>query len=163
MKKRFTRMLSLGLVGAMAISMTACGSANTKSATGASASADQTSGSSKSESVSDTPLVIGEDPFSQKFSPFFATTVPDVHVMSLVCPMIYGVDRQGQIVNKGIEGETRSYNGTDYTYTSLADVSVNKDDTKKETVYDIKLREDATFSDGEPVTADDLIFTYYTR
>ena len=77
MKKRFTRMLSLGLVGAMAISMTACGSANTKSATGASASADQTSGSSKSESVSDTPLVIGEDPFSQKFSPFFATTVPD--------------------------------------------------------------------------------------
>ena len=161
MKKRFTRMLSLGLVGAMAISMTACGSANTKSATGASASADQTSGSSKSESVSDTPLVIGEDPFSQKFSPFFATTVPVVHVMSLVCPMIYGVDRQGQIVNKGIEGETRSYNGTDYTYTSLADVSVNKDDAKKETVYDIKLREDATFSDGEPVTADDLIFTYY--
>ena len=159
MKKRFTRVLSLGLAGAMAISMTACGSASTKSATGA--SADQISGSSKSESVSDTPLVIGEDPFSQKFSPFFATTVPDTHVMSLVCPMIYGVDRQGQIVNKGIEGETRSYNGTDYTYSSLADVSVNKDDTKKETVYDIKLREDAAFSDGEPVTADDLIFTYY--
>ena len=161
MKKRFTRMLSLGLASAMAISMTACGSANTKSATGASASADQTSGSSKSESVSDTPLVIGEDPFSQKFSPFFATTVPDVHVMSLVCPLIYGVDRQGQVVNKGIEGETRSYNGTDYKYTGLSDVSVKKDDASKETVYDIKLREDATFSDGEPITADDLIFTYY--
>ena len=28
-----------------------------------------------------------------------------------------------------------------------------------ETVYDFKLREDVTFSDGEPLTADDLIFT----
>ena len=28
-----------------------------------------------------------------------------------------------------------------------------------ETVYDIKLRDDVKFSDGEPLTADDLIFT----
>src|SRR5574344_1998661 len=105
MKKRFTRFLSLGLVGAMAISMTACGSASTKSATGASASTDATAGSSTGAAASsDTPLVIGEDPFSQKFSPFFATTVADVHVGTVVCPSIYGVDRQRQIVNNGIEG-----------------------------------------------------------
>ena len=162
MKKRFTRFLSLGLVGAMAISMTACGSASTKSATGASASTDATAGSSTGAAASsDTPLVIGEDAFSQKFSPFFATTVPDVHIGTLVCPLIYGVDRQGQIVNKGIEGETRSYNGTDYTYYGLSDVTMTKDDAKNETVYDIKLRDDAKFSDGEPLTADDLIFTLY--
>ena len=29
-------------------------------------------------------------------------------------------DRNGAIVEKGIEGETREYNGTDYTYTGIA-------------------------------------------
>ena len=50
------------------------------------------------------------------------------------------------------------YNGTEYTYTGLSDITVTQGED--ETVYDIKLRDDVTFSDGEPLTADDLIFTY---
>ena len=56
-------------------------------------------------------------------------------------------------------GETHEYNGTDYTYTGLSDVTVTEGED--ETVYNFKLREGVTFSDGEPLTADDLIFTYY--
>ena len=50
------------------------------------------------------------------------------------------------------------YNGTEYTYTGLSDITVTQGED--ETVYDIKLRDDVKFSDGEPLTADDLIFTY---
>lgn len=59
-----------------------------------------------------------------------------------------------------IEGETTSYNGTDYTYYGPTDLTIteNEDGT---VYYDFKLRDDLTFSDGEPVTADDIIFSFY--
>lgn len=111
----------------------------------------------------ETPLVVGYSYFSQKFSPFFADTGYDADVVRMVNghEWLLTTDRQGGIVYNAIEGETRSYNGTDYFYTGPADVSVNYDETADQTTYTIKIREDLKFSDGNPVTADDLIFTYY--
>ena len=108
---------------------------------------------------SDTPLVIGQTNFSEKFSGLFHETVPDQQIAENVGEYLFGSDRTGAIIYNGIEGETREYNGTDYTYTGLSDVTVTEGED--ETVYNFKLREDVTFSDGEPLTADDLIFTYY--
>ena len=69
-------------------------------------------------------------------------------------------DRQGQIIMKGIEGETHNYNGTDYTYYGPADCEiVQKDDGTVD--YNFKMREDLVFSDGEKVTIDDVIFSMY--
>lgn len=110
----------------------------------------------------DTPLVVGYSYFSQKFSPFFADTAYDMDVTYVVCgESLLTTDRQGGIVFNAIEGETRNFNGTDYTYQGPADVSVNYDDKADQTTYTIKIRDDLKFSDGKPVTADDLIFTYY--
>ena len=69
-------------------------------------------------------------------------------------------DRTGAIILNGIKGETKNYNGTDYTYYGPADLVVteNADGTVD---YDITLREDIKFSDGEPVTIDDVIFSMY--
>ncbi|MBT7217857.1 MAG: hypothetical protein HN873_05640 [Chloroflexi bacterium] len=61
-----------------------------------------------------------------------------------------------------IEGETVSYNGTDYLYKGPADVKVEYDETTDTTKYTAKLRVGMKFSDGMPVTIDDLIFSYYT-
>ena len=108
---------------------------------------------------SDTPLVIGQTNFSEKFSGLFHEAVPDQQIAENVGEYLFGSDRTGAIIYNGIEGETREYNGTDYTYTGLSDVTVTEGED--ETVYNFKLREDVTFSDGEPLTADDLIFTYY--
>ncbi len=71
-------------------------------------------------------------------------------------------DRTGAIIYKGIEGETIEYNGTDYTYYGPADLEVteNEDGT---VFYDFTLRDDLVFSDGEPVTIDDVIFSMYVR
>ena len=113
------------------------------------------------ESKNDTtPLVVGYSPFSSKFSPFFAETAYDVDVYEMTAVPLLNGDRTGAIIMKGIEGETVEYNGTAYTYTGIADATIteNADGT---VFYDFVLRDDVTFSDGEPLTVDDVIFSIY--
>ncbi len=110
--------------------------------------------------VSDVPVVIAADDFSEKFCSLFAASVPDQNVADFTAVTLLKNDRVGDIIYHGIEGETKNYNGTDYTYKGIADCDVteNTDGTVK---YDFKLRDDVLFSDGEKLTADDAIFTYY--
>jgi peptide/nickel transport system substrate-binding protein len=110
----------------------------------------------------DTPLVVAYQDFSQKFSPFFADTGYDQDVASMTQIGLLTTDRVGGIIPNAIEGETRNYNGTDYLYKGAADTSVVYDEATDTTVYTAKLRVGMMFSDGTPVTADDIIFTYYT-
>lgn len=109
----------------------------------------------------DTPLVVGYSPFSQKFSPFYADTAYDQDVVSMTQLSLMTTDRVGAIIYNGIEGETIPYNGTDYTYYGPADLTVEYDEAADVTTYTAKLRDDLVFSDGEKLTADDVIFTYY--
>ena len=109
----------------------------------------------------DTPLVVATNALSQKFSPFFADTAYDQDVAGLTQIGMMTTDRVGGIVYNGIEGEVHSYNGTDYTYYGTGDLAVDYDEATDITTYSYKMREDLKFSDGEPVTIDDVIFTYY--
>ncbi len=111
--------------------------------------------------ASEIPLVVAYSPFSEKFSPFFADTDYDRDVANMTQANMMTTDRMGGIIYNAIEGETVSYNGTDYTYTGPADLKVEYDKEANVTTYTAKLRDDITFSDGEPMTADDLIFSYY--
>ena len=108
----------------------------------------------------ETPLVVGYSPFSSKFSPFFSETAYDQDVYAMTQLGLLTSDRTGAIIYKGIEGETVNYNGTDYTYYGPADLEVveNADGTVD---YNFTLREDLKFSDGEPLTVDDVIFSMY--
>ena len=105
-------------------------------------------------------LVVGYSLFSQKFSPFFATTAYDQDVASFVSLGLLGTDREGNLVLNGIEGETRTYNGTDYFYNGIADCEIveNADGTVD---YNFTMREDIVFSDGDPMDIDDVIFSMY--
>ena len=98
--------------------------------------------------------------FGQKFSPFFYTTAYDGELVSLVTGSLLAADRGGAIVENGIEGETREYNGTDYTYYGMGNVEVvqNDDGTVD---YNLTMRDDVVFSDGVPATIDDVIFGIY--
>ena len=115
----------------------------------------------KKDNETETPLVVGYLPFSQKFSPFFADTGYDQDVVEFVSVQLLTTDRTGAIVYNAIEGETIPYNGVDYTYTGIADIAVNYDEEADITTYDIKIRDDVKFSDGHVMDADDIIFTYY--
>ena len=121
---------------------------------------DQNGNTSGGNTASDTPLVVGYAPFSSKFSPFFSETAYDQDVWVMTQLGLLTSDRTGAIIYKGIEGETIDYNGTDYTYYGPADLEVteNADGT---VYYDFTLRDDLKFSDGEPLTIDDVIFSMY--
>ena len=113
------------------------------------------------ESTADIPLVWATSTLSQKFSPYFADTGYDQDVVNMTQISMMTTDRVGGIIYNGIEGETIPYNGTDYTYYGTGDLTVNYDETTDITTYGYKMREDLKFSDGVPVTIDDVIFTYY--
>ena len=110
----------------------------------------------------ETPLVVGYSDFSGRFSPFFAQTAYDMDVSDMTQIGLVSYDRTGAIVYNGIKGETRSYEGTDYTYKTATDITVDFDEAANKTVYTFKLRDGMKFSDGEAVTADDIIFSFYT-
>ena len=112
-----------------------------------------------------TPLVVAtEQGLEGKFSPFFYLSNADNEVVSLTQISLLTVDRVGNPVLNGIEGETREYNGTDYTYYGPADIVIDEDpegEPDGTVYYDITMRDDLVFSDGEPATIDDVIFGIY--
>jgi peptide/nickel transport system substrate-binding protein len=112
--------------------------------------------------ATDTPLVVAYQDFSQKFSPFFSDTGYDADVAAMTQIAVLTTDRVGGIIFNAIEGETVSYQGTDYLYKGPADIKVEYDEASDTTKYTARLRVGMMFSDGTPVTIDDLIFSYYT-
>ena len=92
------------------------------------------------------------------YSPLFADG--ELTAADLCHVRLIDVDRSGRVVYSGIEGQSREYSSTDYTYYGISDITVKKNEDATVT-YDIKLREDAFFSDGINITADDVIFTMY--
>lgn len=109
----------------------------------------------------ETPLVVAIQTLSSKFSPYFADTGYDEDVVEMTQVPLMTTDRTGAIIFNGIEGETLPYNGTDYYYQGIADLAQVYDAETDITTYTAKLREDIKFSDGTPMTADDVIFNYY--
>ncbi len=112
------------------------------------------------EAPSDGTLVVTATGFENKFSPFFSASVDDTNVQEATQLLMMYVDRVSNPVLKGIEGETREYNGKEYTYKGPADITIteNEDGT---VYYDVKMRDDLVFSDGTPVDIDDFIFSLY--
>ena len=115
---------------------------------------------SPAEKDGNTVVISTEQGLEGKFSPFFASSQADNDIMGMVDLQTIVLDRVSNPVNNGIAGETRQYNGTDYEYTGAGDISVteNEDGTVD---YELKIRDDIEFSDGEPVTIDDVIFSMY--
>ena len=105
-------------------------------------------------------LVVGTLHFDGKFSPFFYTNTYENDVLRLVHLNLLDTDREGSVVLRGIEGETRTYNGTAYTYKGIADCAITENPDGS-VYYDITLRENVRFSDGTALDIDDVIFSLY--
>ena len=159
--KNTKQVLALAMAVAMAAGLLAgCGSSASSSAESVASSEATSEAAATDTGSSDGTLVLADTGFEGKFSPFFAASSADQHVIDLTNIALLGADRKGEMVLKGIEGETREYNGTDYTYYGPADCEVteNADGT---VTYAINMRDDLVFSDGTPITIDDVIFTLY--
>ena len=112
------------------------------------------------EQANKDPLVVATASVSGTFSGFYSETDADCAVVDMTSVYLLTQTRSGAYVMNGIEGETENYNGTDYTYYGIADCVVT-DQEDGSVTYDFTLREDVTFSDGTPLTADDVIFSLY--
>jgi len=159
MKKNSIQILALLLVLVMTMSIFAgCNKTPAETPAGTTAPAGET----PTEPAGDEPdtLVIGTQNFDGKFSPFFYTNAYEADVLGLVHVGLLGTDREGAVVLEGIEGEVRPYNGTDYTYTGIANCTIteNADGT---VYYDITLKDGVQFSDGTVMDIDDVIFSLY--
>ena len=156
--KNTKQVIALASAAALSVSVLAgCGGA---ASDGTSESTRTATAEASNTAASDGTLVLAETGFEGKFSPFFASSASDQDVIDLTQLGLLGADRKGEMILNGIEGETREYNGTDYTYYGTSDCVVTENDDGTVT-YDIKLRDDLKFSDGEPVTIDDVIFSMY--
>ena len=158
MKSNFARLMALVLALVMVLGLCACG-AKTEAPAEAPAP-EATEAPAPVEEVNDT-LVVAYDYFSQKFSPFFATTSYDQDAAGLTQVSLLPADREGNVLLNAKDGEVVAYNGTDYTYYGIANCEIveNEDGT---VTYKIDMRDDVVFSDGDDLTADDVIFSIYT-
>lgn len=141
-KKVLTVVSAAALTLTMGLAATACG------------------GGGSGEKKKGNTLIVGYSNFNEKFSPFFAETSYDQDVATMTSVTLLPSDRDGNVVKLSKTGETIPYNGTDYTYNGLSDLTITENDDGT-VYYDFDLRNDVKFSDGENLTADDAIFTMY--
>lgn len=165
MRSRAKRILAGVLTCSLLIGCTGCGNdkKEPKPTPKASTKVDKgnTNASGKGDGQDDVPLVIGSTRFAKQFNPFLAENSADRQAIDLTQIDLVSNDRSGKLVYKGIDGELREYNDTNYTYYGPSDISIHYDETKNTTEYKIKIRDDMRFSDGEKVTIDDVIFSMY--
>lgn len=120
-----------------------------------------TQAAGKGSEQSEVPLMIGCDKLGRIFNPFLAESATDLQAVNLTQTKLFGTDRAGRLVEKGIDGELLKYNDKNYTYYGIADIKKTYKPKLGYTVYRITLRDDLIFSDGQPITIDDVIFSLY--
>lgn len=95
------------------------------------------------------PLVVSTGTLDGKFSPFFATSAYDVDVVGLTQLSLLYYDKNG---------EPQAGEGLP----CLADSFTQEvDEEEGVSIYEFVLKDDVVFSDGEPVSAKDVLFSMY--
>lgn len=163
--KRMRQALALLLSVAMLTALTACGgggdqksneggnegdsNANTTQEEGNETADNEEDNSTEKESGStgtyDT-LVIGVQPLDGVFSPFFYQSAYDDQVNSLIFESICELNPDGELVDNCGHVEVKEEKA---------------EDGSTKYVYTVSIKEGMTFSDGEAITIDDVLFTYY--
>ena len=141
--KKTRRIVASLLAATMAVSLLA--SCSSKKDTGASDGTKATGEAGAGDATGSLVYAGGE--FTAKCSAFFSEVVPDSDVVAQCSAALLTQDRNGAMVLKGIEGETREYNGKQYTYKGISDLVVteNSDGT---VYYDFTLKDGLKFVDG---------------
>lgn len=130
------KILAVLLSATMLLTVAGCG--NSKSNEGSTTDNGATSSSNT--------LVIGTQTFNGVFNPFFYTTAYDAQAFETVFTSVCERDENNELIDKG---------------GSITSEEVTAEDGSTQTRYTIKLKEGMKFHDGEDVTIDDLIFSYY--
>lgn len=100
-------------------------------------------------------LAVGYVDLTGHFSPFYAETEADIDIARLTSVSLMETDLSGQVAgDSGLTSGKLAQPG-------VATLSVAYDQAADTTAYTWTLRDGVTFSDGEALTADDVVFSYY--
>ncbi len=164
MKK--SRIASIAILGMAVILLVnfllACAPKTTASSLVSTSLAEQTSQTTETKNIHQlSPLLVAYPALSEQFSPFYAQSQADSDVVQLAFTRLLTTDRKGKIIQRAIAGESSDYAGVSYQYRGSADITIKYDEAADQTSYTWKIRDDIYFSNGELMTADDIIFNYY--
>ncbi|MEG2440349.1 MAG: ABC transporter substrate-binding protein [Acetivibrio sp.] len=140
MKKRLALLLATVMV---ITSMTACGGNKKEPAK------DATGGETKTETTSTSTIdtmVIGTQSLDGVFNPLFYSSAYDNQINDLVFTSVCRLDEKGELIDWAGHVDTEE---------------ITAEDGHTQVKYTVSINKDMTFSDGEPVTIDDLLFYYY--
>ncbi len=137
------------------------GQATGSAASGAVTVLPRVEASGRGKDKSDVPLIISCRSLDKEFNPFSAVSEDDRKAVDLTQLRLLAIDRSGALVRKAIDGVDRSFRGEEYHYQGPADIKVHYDRVHDQTAYVIRIRKDIVFSDGTPVTINDVIFSMY--
>lgn len=149
MKKTLALLLAMVLVIG---SLTACsGGKDNSDAQGSSedSSSDTSGDTSTSDNASTSTLdtlVIATQSRNGVYNPFFSSNSYDNQVLDMVFAPAIRLDENGEAMDWLGHVDTEE---------------VTAEDGHTQVKYTLKLKEDLVFSDGEPITIDDMIFTLY--
>lgn len=136
------RMAFLALVLSVTFLLTACGQGGTPASQGGGSAKQGQPGATQGEPVKGGTLTVGTISDIRTLNPLFIDDVPSQEVANLVLAPLYNFDRQGNVIveDTSLAAELPEISEDGLTYT-------------------VKLKETAKWTDGRPVTAEDVAWT----
>lgn len=116
--------------------------------------------SSKTYSNEDSTLVFSSGEFDKVFNPFFSTSAYDSSVVGQTQISMISSDDKGEKVVFGKDEPVVTLDYSEVMYDSTGAVT-QMGDKNGTTVYQMVLKNDILFSDGQPLTANDVLFNMY--
>ena len=110
-----------------------------------------TTACNKSGSAPDALVIMTED-LDGLFNPFFSTTGADATIVSMT--------QVGMLGSDYVNGDVTVAYGKDHSVVVL-DYAINYDSATDKTTYTFVIKNDIVFSDGHPLTMEDVLFNLY--
>ena len=158
MKKILVKTLSLMLALVTTFSLVACGDEKPDtSGDGSSSSGTQTTSGRDNEKDA---LVFSSGEFDGVFNPFFGTSAYDTSITGQTQIGMISSDETGNTVTFGKDEPVVTLDYSEIMYDKSGNVTKEGDENGT-TVYQFVLKDGILFSDGQPLTAHDVLFNMY--
>ena len=158
MNKKFLRMASLALSFLMVVPVVVgCGGGDDSSS---SSSSSGTEGNGSKLNNDTDVLVFSSGEFDKVFSPFFATSAYDTGIVGQTQIGMISSDDTGNNVVFGKDEPVVTLDYSEIMYDAQG-LETEEGDPNGTTVYQMVLKDNILFSDGQPLTAHDVLFNMY--
>ena len=161
MNRKFLKLISLTLALATAFPVFAgCKNKGGNESNDGNSSGGSTQVEGKGFNNEEDALVFSSGEFDGVFNPFFSTSAYDSSVVGQTQISMISSDDTGNNVTFGKDEPVVTFDYSEIMYDAQGNVTTTGDENGT-TVYQMVLKDDILFSDGQPLTAHDVLFNMY--